>query len=451
MSDSTQNTSVNQHYLNKVIDLSEDMRVEASEDIFDARGNKLLAKGAQVSRALQERLIVHKLRKPLESCIFVEDGIDSSALRAAAERVSATPALGHILASTCAGNTSPIATVAQLRVGSALSMMLTIADRGGDAALDHAVTVSLLSIAISAKAGLSAAEQTVAGLAGLLHDIGELYIDPTYLVKGKRLLPHEWAHIVVHPHTGMMLINQLESFPTGVGRAVAEHHERNDGSGYPRRLAGDAISPVGHVVSIAETVAGVIVKDHALERAALALKIVPGEYARHYTSALTGALRGRAASSDPNSAPEYGVGPENAARLVQRIGAALDASMVALNSPAPKSARSKEILAATVRRIQQVQRAGISTGLDMPLELDSTVFSREDFALMFEREVSSREIQWRLRDIARDLALQGLQGEDRLLFAPLIQLLDDDHSAHSPASGSLHAAPRSLAQISAPV
>ena len=63
---------VNEHYLDKVLALSEEVGVTATEDIYDTHGNKLLAKGAQVSRRLQERLIVHRLRKPIESCIAVD-------------------------------------------------------------------------------------------------------------------------------------------------------------------------------------------------------------------------------------------------------------------------------------------------------------------------------------------------------------------------------------------
>ena len=440
MPDFSSNIAVNQHYLNKVIDLSENMRVEASEDIFDARGNKLLAKGTQVSRALQERLIVHKLKKPLEACIFVEGGVNGKSVRESADRVLATSAsLSHILSVTQTDGVSPVGLLSQLKFGSALSMMLTIADREGGSALDHAVTVSLLSIAIARKARLSQTDQTIAGLAGLLHDIGELYIDPAFLGKGKRLLPHEWAHIVVHPHTGMMLINQLESYPQGVGRAVAEHHERSDGSGYPRRLTGPAISMAGHVVAIAETVAGVIVKDHPLERAALALKIIPGEYAREVVFGLSGAFRGGPPPVHENDERSYRVDAEDVPRLLSRIDAALKTSQTILISSGSKSARTKELLAVTIIRIQHIQRAVISTGLDLPLGLDPERLSSEDLALMFERNVATREIQWHLRDIARDLALQSVPSDDRLLLVPLINLLDDDYSQH--LNALLHAHP----------
>ncbi len=430
MADVNVSNAVNQHYLSKLIDLSENMRVEASEDIFDARGNKLLAKGAQVSRSLQERLLIHKLKKPLEACIFVDGGVDSNAVKLAAERLmDTTSPFGQIIKALDSGGGAPQHMLSQLRFGSALSMMLTIAEREGGSALDHAVMVSLLSIMIARKAKLSPGDQAVTGLAGLLHDVGELYIDPSYLVKGKRLLPHEWSHIVVHPHTGMMLINQLESFPQSVGRAVAEHHERNDGSGYPRRLTGSAMSGPGHIVAVAETLAGVVLKDHALERAALALKIIPGEYARDMVSIVSSAIPRGFFVGDACIADEGSV-PEQVMRLTGRICSALKLGGEMLGAEVPKSARVSELLALSVARIHHIERASIGAGLDMPLDLGTSQPNSEDRGLLFEPNVASREIQWHLRDIARDLALQT-ESADRLLLTPLINLLDDDYSHHS--------------------
>lgn len=394
-----------------------------------ARGNKLLSKGAQVSRNLQEKLIVHKLKKPLEACIFVEGGVDPGAVFKTAQRLAEGDSpLAHILASTRKAGPSPLAVLSQLKFGSAMSMMLTIADRDGGLALDHAVTVALLSIAMAGKAGLGDTDQATAGMAGLLHDVGELYIDPAYLVRGKRLLPHEWAHIVVHPFTGQMLVNELESFSPAIGRAVAEHHERYDGTGYPRRIAGNAISIPGQIVSVAEMIAGVLAKERPLERAALALKIFPGEHARPLMVAIAGALRDEKPSMPPASHGPSAM--EDVPHLVARMAAALAMAEQVQSQPLAKSTAATELLNGTINRIRNVQRAIVSTGLDMYLNAQLSAADGDDPTLIFEKDVATREIQWRLRDIARDLALQSAPPADRLLFVPLINLLDDDFSVH---------------------
>lgn len=428
MPDPQLSTAVNKHYLDKVMGLTDSMDVQASEDIFDARGNKLLAKGARVSRSLQEKLIVHKLTKPLEACIRVDGGVDGDSVTAVARRLLGQPgSLTSVIERSAGSGVSPLAVFSTLRFGNAMSMMLTIADKDNGRALDHAVIVSLLAIAIARGAGLSELDQSTAGMAGLLHDVGELYIDPAYLVPGKRLLPHEWAHLVVHPHTGQMLINELESFPPAVGRAVAEHHERFDGGGYPRRLGASAISAVGQVVSVAEMLAGVLGRTRALERAALALKIIPGEHAKPILRALGKALAdSQTAPSEPSS--NASAGGEDASRLVARIATAASLVRSLLESPSSMSARARDLLGGTLSRIKSIERALVSTGLDMYAAMRGSLDALDDDTLVFEQEVAIREIQWRLRDIARDLALQGDAPNERLTFVPIINVLDDDFS-----------------------
>lgn len=436
MADNLQGSAVNAHYLKKVMDMTDEMEVKATEDIYDARGNKLLAKGARVSRKLQEKLVVHKLKKPLEACILVEGGVDERTITAAAQRLADTsPAIAHIVGRAGGGKSCTLRSLSRIRFGSAMGTMLTMTERAGPAALDHAVTVSLLSIGLAARTGLTDDDQQISGLAGLLHDVGELYIDPAYLVRGKRLLPHEWAHLVIHPHTGQMLITELEAVPDKVGRAVAEHHERFDGSGYPRRSAAQLLSQPGQIVSLAETIGGVLSKDRPLERAALALKIIPGEHRRSLLAAIGESLSGAQLPQLVLSPNEARSGAESTNRLLRRISYALSVAGQAISGPGARSAQALALLNVTVARIHIVQRALISTGMDL-FSLSAHADDEEiDASLLFEQEVITREIQWRLRDIARDLALWNGSPNDRLLFVPLINVLDDDFSpeAYEPA------------------
>lgn len=241
------------------MDLAERMPVVATEDIFDTRGNKLLAKGAKVTTALQERLILHKLTRPIEMSLSVAGGVDARLIARTAERlIGACAALRALVDATRDNGPSPVAILAPLEFGNAVTMMLTIVDRGGEAALDHAVMVAVISVCMAKAVRLPEQDQRNCALAGLLHDIGELYVNPIYLQPGRVLAPHEWAHLVVHPKTAQMLVDELESFPKSVGQAIAEHHERRDGSGYPRRLTGTAISSCGQVLAVAEAISGLL-------------------------------------------------------------------------------------------------------------------------------------------------------------------------------------------------
>jgi HD-GYP domain-containing protein (c-di-GMP phosphodiesterase class II) len=434
MSEEISINQVNTHYLDKVMDLAEEMDVEATEDIFDSRGMKLVAKGAKISRNLQEKLIMHKLKKPLESSITVEGGVDGNMVVNQAELLAET--LGPVRCMHQAvGNrgVAPLTIMKQTKFGNAMSMMLTITERGGETALAHSVMVSLVSICLAKKMGLSDSDQATVALAGLLHDIGELYIEPDYLKSNRRLLPHEWRHVVVHPRIGQMLISELERCPPGVAQAVAEHHERFDGGGYPRQLAGKNISVAGQVLSVAEMISGVFTrKDKPLERAELAMKIIPGEHARELVSAVSEVLR---ISQQEQEAAQQAVATEqlhgSVREIYESIGGALDMGRQLLDISSIKSTQGKDLLFNMLNQANVVKRAFSSTGLDLCLGEDLESFNASPKEIHFEVDVASREIRWRLRDIARNLALHStsLTQDEADAFQPLIVMLDEGKQA----------------------
>lgn len=425
-------TTVNEHYLEKVMDLAEASNVEATEDIFDARGMKLVAKGAQISRGLQEKLILHKLKKPLESSITVEGAVDINAIMKEAERIADTNApVVAIFKVIGNGGPSPLKILADARYGSAMAMMLTVIERGGPAALTHCVMVSLVALCLGKKLGLTDGDLTAVALAGLLHDIGELYIEPEYVSSKRRLLPHEWRHVVVHPRIGQMLVSELDNFPPAVARALSEHHERYNGTGYPRQLKGNEISLIGQTVSAAEMIAGVFMRpERSLELAELAMKIIPGEHSHPIVSVISSALRtqqGPVLSADSFPAGEI---QTKVGELFQGISSALSMGGELLLSPAIESQKAKNLLEQSMAMTHIVKRAFSSTGLDSYLK-DSHAPGTEASAdiqsdIHFELSVATREIQWRMRDVARNLALHSaaFSPAESAAMQPLIQLLD---------------------------
>jgi hypothetical protein len=420
------NTAVNPHYLDKLVRLARARPVTATQDIVDVHGVRLVARNSRLSDEHVDALRGAKLKKTIESSLGVADGVDTALVVTTAKRVLDTSApINRILLATGGSGTAPLAHLSNMVFNDAIGLLLSLAHHDGPHALEHAVSVSLLSMCMARKLQLADDEQHVAGLAGLLHDLGELYIAPAWLVPGKRLLPREWAHLVMHPRLGQMLVNELASYPPAVGRAVAEHHERGGGTGYPRQLPAKRISAPGQAVGVAEMIAGVLGKDNPLERAELALKLVPGEHARELVSAISGALR--LESHYHPAAHDDTAGREDPRRLLRRIRAVLDLGEELKDGPGAKSPHARELLGHTLERILTIERAFISTGLDAYVHADHGLGEVADGKLMFEKTVATREIQWRLRDIARDLALHAARSPDeKVAFAGLIELLDDD-------------------------
>lgn len=106
----------------------------------------------------------------------------------------------------------------------------------------HSVAVCALMIALSRQLGLTDDETREAGLAGLLHDIGKMAVPTEILNKPGRLTDEEFVSVKEHPSAGHAML--LES--KGVGAIALDvclhHHEKMDGSGYPKGLKGEQIS-----------------------------------------------------------------------------------------------------------------------------------------------------------------------------------------------------------------
>jgi len=272
-------TSANPHALAVILEASETRSIIASRDIFDLSGTKLWARNQPVSQALQRKLMDRRLRHPLEACLHAEDGITPSSLVQALDQLlqrdtSLAPALRPYADSLIyAAQHLPLHPVAQL--------LLTAGQAARPSAFDHAVQAMALCGALAAAQGAETRELRVAMLAGLLHDIGEMYIAPEHgEADAERTMDfRSYQHLVVHPHVGRLLLEQLTNYPPEVSRAVAEHHEHLDGSGYPQRLAGREVSPLGRLLALAEgALCALQAPGATLARATVALRLVPQEF-----------------------------------------------------------------------------------------------------------------------------------------------------------------------------
>jgi hypothetical protein len=271
--------NANPHALATILEASETRRIIAASDIFDISGTKLWASNQPVSGALQRKLLDRQLRQPLESCLIAEDGVSTLTLvQALQELVQGTSPLAPILRPHAARLERE---AAQLPLHPVAQLLLTASQTARPQAFDHAVAAMALNGALMAGHGGDTPEIRVAMLCGLLHDLGEMYIDPKYgEAEADRDLDFiSYQQLVVHPHVGQLLVAQLTNYPGVVSRAIAEHHERLDGSGYPHALRGDKLSPMGRLLAVTEAALNAVQGPFSqLMRASVALRAVPGEF-----------------------------------------------------------------------------------------------------------------------------------------------------------------------------
>ncbi len=156
----------------------------------------------------------------------------------------------------------------------------------------HQDNVADLAAAIARRLGLP--EQTVVGIrvAGQLHDIGKINVPVRYLCKPGRLVGLEWEFMKQHAQTGYEILKDID-FPWPVAEIVLAHHERLDGSGYPRGLSGGDIMPETRILAVADVLDAMA--SHRPYRPALGVEAALEELSRHkgvrYDAAVVAAAR----------------------------------------------------------------------------------------------------------------------------------------------------------------
>ncbi|MFZ4720948.1 MAG: PAS domain S-box protein [Ilumatobacteraceae bacterium] len=118
---------------------------------------------------------------------------------------------------------------------------------------NHERNVAALAVAIGHRLGLDDDRLEGLRVGGLLHDVGKIAVPAEILVKPTRLTPLELAMVREHPTVGHDLLRAID-FPWPVARVAHEHHERIDGTGYPRRLQGEQICLEARIVAVADVV-----------------------------------------------------------------------------------------------------------------------------------------------------------------------------------------------------
>ncbi|OGV66483.1 MAG: hypothetical protein A3K19_23200 [Lentisphaerae bacterium RIFOXYB12_FULL_65_16] len=131
----------------------------------------------------------------------------------------------------------------------ALAGMLDVREHGFGR---HSTRVRRMALVLARHLNLAPAESEVLGQGALLHDIGKIGIPDAVLLKPGALTADEWVIMRRHSEIGYNIIRQAPWFEQ-VAELVYSHHERYDGSGYPRGLAGRAICTGARVFSIIDS------------------------------------------------------------------------------------------------------------------------------------------------------------------------------------------------------
>ncbi len=141
--------------------------------------------------------------------------------------------------------------LASFQVGM-LSALLRTLDLRDQMTARHSAAVARYSRAIAQRAGLSRQEEELVHIAALLHDIGKFILPDRILKANVPLTDEDWMLIKRHPQQGARVVSSLDGYGP-VADIILAHHERIDGKGYPRGIAGDDIPKLSRIISVSDT------------------------------------------------------------------------------------------------------------------------------------------------------------------------------------------------------
>jgi putative nucleotidyltransferase with HDIG domain len=138
-------------------------------------------------------------------------------------------------------------------VGTTIQVLVSASESRDSYTAGHQSRSANLACAIAIEMGLSQEKIDGIRMAGIIHDIGKLSIPGEILSKPTKLKEIEFSLIKQHSRSGYEMLKDVES-PWPLAEIVYQHHERINGSGYPRNLKGDEILMESRILGVADVI-----------------------------------------------------------------------------------------------------------------------------------------------------------------------------------------------------
>ena len=242
------------YYCLNLAQVNQQQAVVATQPIYNQQGVLLLAEGTRLDENRAQVLLQHKLMKPLEQTIGLAKCLDARHLFDYLNKFAATiPGLAvvteqehyqKLLRQMCLFyERHPL-----------LQQNLTLLALRAREIYYNGLFSAMAGLAIAQKLELDMAQLRSVFIAGLFHDIGFLYLPPDLIHKQQDFTAEEWRALQAHPLIAQRFLQLIPQLPADVGLAIADHHERLDGTGYPRQLFGDKLSMTSQIIAATDNI-----------------------------------------------------------------------------------------------------------------------------------------------------------------------------------------------------
>lgn len=241
-------------------DLQEGMVIARS--IYDSTGRVVLAKGVPLKPAY-----IKKLGELGYSYVYVLDPMESLEQAHVDEpiseetRVQAISALRETVEAIRRTGTTDLRQISSIvdeiidQITSNPDVLISMVDIKSydNYTYSHSVNVCVLSVMLGIERGMNRYDVKDLGQGAILHDIGKLFVPGEILNKNGPLTDEEYRIIMRHTKDGFDVLRKKHEISLFSAHVAYQHHERLDGSGYPRQLRGDDIHDYAKIVAIVDS------------------------------------------------------------------------------------------------------------------------------------------------------------------------------------------------------
>lgn len=227
--------------------------------VLDSTGRILLSAGIKLSS-----LYIHRLQSMGFDTVLIEDDrLDDVIIQMAITprtRESAYQAVKTVkncLETNRLVRTSEMKVMLQRMISDLLSfegILGFVSDFKGydDFTFHHSVNTTIFALVLAVANGYNESKLLECGIGVLMHDIGKIKISNNLLNKKEQLTEDEFKEIQLHPNFGYEILRQIDDFGLISAHVALQHHERWDGSGYPRGLKGTGIHEYARIAAISD-------------------------------------------------------------------------------------------------------------------------------------------------------------------------------------------------------
>lgn len=414
------------YFSQSVAKLGDHREMHTTKPVWGAQGVKILDAGVKVTPRLYERLVQHRPTTPLEDAISIDAAVNGQSLRALAEELLDQNPVVARMAELQADRSLLLDCLEAVPLPDTIAFQLTVVRDVHPQLFRYLVATAITAVWLGNHSKATRHDLVMLAAAGLLHDLGMVHIDPVLLAPGTDISPEQRRQLYSHPLVSVLLLERHAEYRNEMLRAVREHHEMLDGSGYPAGLAANAISPWGRVLSLAQVVASQLRpgRSHAMLRLSVLLRTNRHRFDARLTQRLLPMLQRINAE---NAQTAGGEAIDNAvADPVYHLKAIYQALLgwpAALAQDMRWSAARRTGLVSIGDRCARIHRTIVESGVS-PEQLQSLDADSITGLLADELSLITREMAWQLRAVEREAGRRWAAAPGEALPAPLAQWID---------------------------